>query len=929
MGQLKQLLQQRRRRVLAEEYPELTLKEEDPVKWEVFYTKLQGLVSNSRETAIHISSSPVVREMGECVFALFTPEGESVTFSRGIVLHVASMGGSIRFMLDNDYEEEVGINHGDFFFNNDPYLGGAHSQDQTLLTPIHVDGELIGWAGGLTHVPETGAKEAGGTAVTGISRFEEGIFWPCLKVGENDRLKRDVEMIVERGTRTPIWWLMDTRAKAAAIVQIREGIVKLIEEYGLEFYRRAIYEYIEDTRRACFRKLQRVFYPGTYNAAVFFGVPNARRPVLHQRDWLVRVTTEMKIAPDGSVELDFDGTSPAGLHTYNSTESATIGNLLLGVIQYVLYDVKYNEGLFQAVFHPTRLRLPHSVLNPPNHTYGSGLWGPGAGGTCWGTIMDCMSRAYYARGFREEVSGHRNSGAGGLRWAGTDQYGRPSAGQNFEMGCAGMPASAVMDGLDTSYSAFNPEGDMSDAEVWERVFPFVWLGRSIQRDGGGFGRYRGGAAIQSTYLVEHVESIQVSTSGVGRFGSRSPGLMGAYPVGASTMYTYSMPNFEEAIGREAPLPSFGVPALRETAPDSALAIEPKAHAGNRPVQQVQRHDLIVMEEGGAGGFGDPIDRLPFLVAQDVRYGLTSSAVAQRVYGVVLDPGSGEPDPAATDARRAEIRRERLARGRSIAQYVAEQRDRVLGGRVPGPTRDSFNDCFAISEKFRRQYVECWALPPDFRHVPAEPVPSAALQTPNPMLEAAPCNAAREHDAPTPSDRTTEPGQVAGQIGGDGWDLGVLRDMLDGRLDSETLRRIQRAPKQADRFEKIVAVEQRRVPWHERILVPLQEHLFVVERADGRRVVKCECGQEFGDYRNNWKLSALVYERDTEDGEVYSTDHSYDPEWMILREFYCPGCGAQLEVEAIPPTHPIVFSALPDIDGFERWRREAAATTEAI
>jgi acetone carboxylase gamma subunit len=159
--------------------------------------------------------------------------------------------------------------------------------------------------------------------------------------------------------------------------------------------------------------------------------------------------------------------------------------------------------------------------------------------------------------------------------------------------------------------------------------------------------------------------------------------------------------------------------------------------------------------------------------------------------------------------------------------------------------------------------------------------------------------------------------------GAAWDRAVLRDMLDGKLDSETLRRIQRAPKEADRFDRIVALEQERVPWTDRILLPLQEHLFVVEQSAGQRIVKCECGQELGDYRQNWKLSALVYERDSADGEVFSAEHSFDSEWMILREFYCPGCGAQLEVEAVPPAHPLIFSALPDIDGFEA-RRQAGS-----
>ena len=148
----------------------------------------------------------------------------------------------------------------------------------------------------------------------------------------------------------------------------------------------------------------------------------------------------------------------------------------------------------------------------------------------------------------------------------------------------------------------------------------------------------------------------------------------------------------------------------------------------------------------------------------------------------------------------------------------------------------------------------------------------------------------------------------------GWSKDVLRAMLEGRLDSETLRRIQRDEKDPDRFEKVREIEQERVPWKDRILTPLQEHLYVVEKPGAEPVVKCSCGHEFGDYRRNWKLAALIYERDPRDGEVLAHEHAVEADWMIFREFFCPGCGAQLEVEAVPPGHPIVFSALPDVSG---------------
>ena len=154
----------------------------------------------------------------------------------------------------------------------------------------------------------------------------------------------------------------------------------------------------------------------------------------------------------------------------------------------------------------------------------------------------------------------------------------------------------------------------------------------------------------------------------------------------------------------------------------------------------------------------------------------------------------------------------------------------------------------------------------------------------------------------------------------GWAPELIRDMIEGRLDPDTIKTIQTRPKDDDRFEKVLAIEQARVPWSEKIILPLQEHLYVVLKG-GERIVKCSCGHEFGDYRENWKLNALVYERDPQDGEIFVGPQAADPEWMIMREFYCPDCATQLDVECVVPGHPIVFNQLPDIDGFYDQRPE--------
>ena len=141
---------------------------------------------------------------------------------------------------------------------------------------------------------------------------------------------------------------------------------------------------------------------------------------------------------------------------------------------------------------------------------------------------------------------------------------------------------------------------------------------------------------------------------------------------------------------------------------------------------------------------------------------------------------------------------------------------------------------------------------------------------------------------------------------------TIRDLIEGHLPLDEVQRLQR-DKDLDRMERVLAIEQARVPWSDRILVCLQEHLYVVAKESGERVVKCSCGQEFGDYHENWKESALVYERPPQDGEIFLGTRGADPEWQVLREFYCPGCAVQLDVEPVPVGYPFIFNFLPDLD----------------
>lgn len=141
---------------------------------------------------------------------------------------------------------------------------------------------------------------------------------------------------------------------------------------------------------------------------------------------------------------------------------------------------------------------------------------------------------------------------------------------------------------------------------------------------------------------------------------------------------------------------------------------------------------------------------------------------------------------------------------------------------------------------------------------------------------------------------------------------LIVDLLRGRLSSEELQQLQRETKDLDRQRQVIKIEQERLGWDDEILLCLQEHLFIVDQKGASPVVRCDCGHTFGDYLSNWKESAFVYERDPLDTEIYLGPRAADPEWNVLREFYCPTCATQLDVEVVPKGYPFVFNFLPDL-----------------
>lgn len=146
----------------------------------------------------------------------------------------------------------------------------------------------------------------------------------------------------------------------------------------------------------------------------------------------------------------------------------------------------------------------------------------------------------------------------------------------------------------------------------------------------------------------------------------------------------------------------------------------------------------------------------------------------------------------------------------------------------------------------------------------------------------------------------------------------IRDLVEGTIDRDTLHTMLSTPKDKERFEVYLEILQEQVPWDDRIILPLGPKLFIVQRKSDRKwVVKSLAGHEFCDWRDNWKLHAVMHVRETqaEMEELYPRLMAPTTSWQVIREYYCPLSGDLLDVEAPTPWYPVIHDFEPDIDSF--------------
>ena len=694
----------------------LALKEQDPIRYEKIWSRLRGGIVSARETALNISASPIVREIGELCFGLYTPEGDSITLSTGIMAHVHTMSEAIKHMVRSEYEDDPGINPGDLFVNNDPQLGDVHNADVQELLPIFWERELLGWAAGVTHEIDVGAPQPASMPVGTISRYEDGWILSCQKVGADDHLFKDYENRITTAVRTPFYWLLDEKCRIARCKLLRETVLRVIQEEGIDTYKQFIREVIEDTRQAFQRNLKLMTVPGTYRFPSFMDVPHGgdkgRMPDYAAVDTMMNCPLELRIGADCSFELDLDGANKWGYHSFNCTPSGLQGGLWVTITQCLIPNDKVNDGAYLA----TKFNTPYGTWANPDNTSVSNTLSWMFLIPCFTGLFHSLSSAFTARGYVEEVIAAYPFTGNLTQGGGPNHYGNPNGGwSNFEHSSCGTSARYVMDGEHSAAAMWNPEGDMGDVEAWELLEPLLYLGRRLRPNTGGAGKYRGGLGFESVRMVYNTP-FQVMFNGRDGHVFMTSGHFGGYPGSTGYRHSIKKTDLKERIENQEPYPicdadpensQMEAYCKGEVLKDQHMYHLPDAH---------EEYDLYLSILCGGHGIGDALERDPALVIKDLNEGLLLERYAAPIYGVIATQSSDGKwglDAKATDEKRAAIRKERLARSVSPEEWMDATRPKVENMDFIYPVKRMYAESSELSEKWRREFNEFWGLDPEF------------------------------------------------------------------------------------------------------------------------------------------------------------------------------------------------------------------------
>jgi N-methylhydantoinase B len=595
----------------------------DPITLEVLTEGLISIVREMRATVLRAARSVAIYEGKDFSCALFDPTSQLIAQSEDIGAHVVPLPRSVQTAMA---EFADGLSPGDLILMNDPYRTGTHLNDVTMIYPVFEDGKLIFFPAVVEHWSDVGGMTPGSLSGLVTEIYQEGLRIPPLKIMEQGRINKPIMDLILLNMRVPDERRGDFHAGVAALRTAERRIREMVARYGLATL-------LECTRLNMDRSEERMrdriaaLPDGEYHAEDYLEVFTDER--------LDPVILSLTLTIRGSdLVADFSGSSSQVPAPANSTLAVTGAAVFIALKSILDPQVPLNHGTFR----PVTVSAPvGTIVNAVPHVpVGSqGEIRKRVIGVVSAALAQVVPDLVAADAFR--TSFHNLIG-------GT----HPRTGKQFvhyEWASGGNGAFAEDDGPSAMASIdWGEEITLQSAEVLESRFPLVVESSELASNSGGDGRQRGGLGMRRQIRV---------------LGTRA---------------SYSV------LSDAAVIPPFGVVGGYPGSPVDSYVIRNRREVRFCPPGKVSgftlaEGDVVVMQAAGGGGYGDPLERQPDAVREDVREGYITRELATERYAVTLR----DDLTVDADATRA-LRRQRLAARRHLV-VTGAPRDAYARGTV--------------------------------------------------------------------------------------------------------------------------------------------------------------------------------------------------------------------------------------------------------
>lgn len=619
----------------------------DPVTFEVIWHRLLDITEEMGIKYMRTSGSPILVGGYDASTGLSLPDGQIVAIGPYITTQGTVLALIARAVLER-CARNPGIGPGDMFICSDPYLGATHQSDVATVAPVFRDGELRAWVGASGHWLDIGGPEPGGFNVNAYSVFDEGLRMPPTRIVEAGQVREDLVSLVMNHVRDPLVEL-DLRGQIVANATGIERLDALYDQYGVavvEGVMREAIAHVERRLRARLRELP----DGVWREVQFLD-HDGHAPTLH--------TIVCTVTKRGDrLRVDFTGTDPQANGYINCTWGGVRAATLAAMFIMLAWDLPWNEGVARCL----ELHAPPGTVCTAVYPAPVSLATISAIIVSVTAVFGALSKMLLASP-RHHAEAMANWGGTSLAptIAGLNEHGIMTVNGETSHFAAGCGARTVKDGVDTGGIIVNTTASIPPVETVEAEYPILYLFRRQTIDSGGPGRSRGGLGAGVAVVPWDAGGpLESAFGGTGAEVPNAYGLAGGLPGAAAKYVRYAGTSVPLRLQRGEPLAG----DVAEIDGEPRVTYLKHARAPFPP-DMVEYHCWQ-----GGGGYGDPLDRDPARVAQDVSARVVSPRAAREIYGVVME--SGRVDEAATRSLRDAIRRARLARGRPAVEVLGAE-----------------------------------------------------------------------------------------------------------------------------------------------------------------------------------------------------------------------------------------------------------------